>query len=753
MTSFSFFVSYNRADKAWAEWIAWTLEEAGHTTIIQAWDFRPGRNFVLDMDQVSKTVDKTLVVLSEAYLNAEFTQPEWAAAFVDDPKSLDRKIIPIRVQDCQPRGLLKPIVYVDLVGLEKDAARQAILDGLPDRIKPETEPSFPTSEVAQTPEVAQPAQVSPEFPAPLSSKPWNVPYDRNAFFTGREDVLQTLHEQLNQDKAAALSQIQVISGLGGIGKTQTAVEYAYRYRHDYQAILWVRAETDEELRTGFVEIAQVLDLPLKDEKNLNDTIQAVKLWLAKHSGWLLIFDNADRPELLKPFLPKPSLGHILLTSRAQTFDTLGITKPVSLTKMPADEAVTFLSNRTGRDLDSLEETAATTLAQNLGYLPLALEQAGAYILTQQISFQGYLKSYQKHRLNLLQKSGPIAGNYPESIATTWSLNFREVKATSAAAADLLRVSAFLSPDAIPYELFELGASQLGDELATALAEMRDDPIVFPEIIAPLTRYSLIRTEPAKRLYSVARLVQEVVKAELDKTQRHLWAERAIEAVTQAFPNAEYSNWQTCDRLLPHAKVGIDLARADQIESETIALLLAETGCYLDERAQYSEAEPLYQDALAMRKLLLGEKHPDVATSLNDLAGLYYNQGRYAEAEPLYQEALAMRKRFLGEEHPDVATSLNSLALLYYNQERYAEAEPLYQDALAIYKRLLGEEHPDVAASLNNLAGLYDDQGRYAEATSLYQDALTIFEQILGPEHPSAKVVRENLQGLQNRQNQ
>ena len=218
-----FFISYNSADKAWAEWIAWILEDAGHTVVIQAWDFRPGGNFVLDMQRAAAETDKTIVVLSEDYLNAEFTQPEWAAAFADDSKSLERKIIPIKVRECKPSGLLRPIVYVDLVELEAEAARQAILDALPARLKPDSKPAFPKTNHAAK------REAQPEFPNAPASKPWNVPYERNLFFIGREAVLQTLHQQLHQDCAVALSQIQAISGLGGIGKTQTAVEYAYRY--------------------------------------------------------------------------------------------------------------------------------------------------------------------------------------------------------------------------------------------------------------------------------------------------------------------------------------------------------------------------------------------------------------------------------------------------------------------------------------------------------------------------------------------
>ncbi|MEM9087455.1 MAG: FxSxx-COOH system tetratricopeptide repeat protein [Cyanobacteria bacterium P01_F01_bin.53] len=750
-----FFVSYNSADKGWAEWIAWTLEEAGHKTVIQAWDFRPGGNFVLDMQRAAEETDKTILVLSENYLAAEFTQPEWAAAFVDDPTSLERRVIPVRVQVCEPRGLLRPIVYVDLVGVEKEVARQRLLEALPERLKPEHEPDFPSGEGGTGKGASDRKDGSvqqPDFPNPAVSKPWNVPYDRNTFFTGRETVLEDLRSQLVDGGAAATA--QAISGLGGIGKTQTAVEYAYRHRDDYSAVFWVRAETVAETQMGFVEIARLLDLPEKDEKDPNDTVQAVRRWLESNSGWLLVFDNADQPEQLKDFRPRQGVGngsqHILLTSRAQTFDSVGIARPVSLAKMPEEEAVAFLFNRTGRNLDiedSAEKTAAEALARELGYLPLALEQAGAYLLAQQMTFANYLKSYRKRKLALLAQKGPVTGDYPESVATTWALNFQAVEAASQAAADLLRVSAFLSPDAIPYELFEVGAGEMGDALAAALGDMAEDPAAFAEALAPLTRYSLVQAEPTMQAYSVARMVQEVQKAALTQENRRIWVERSIEAVWKAFPTTDYKNWPLIDRLLPHARVSVQLVSVYQVEAKAAANLLNTTGLYLKKRGLYDEVEPLYLQGIEIGKRSLGEDHPDVATSLANLASFYQEQGRYNEAEQLCLQGIEIDKRSLGEEHPDVAMSLDNLANLYRRQGRYNDAEPLFLQALELGKRSLGEDHIRVATSSNNLALLYLAQGRYSDAEPLFLQAIEIYKHNLGDGHPDVAPSLNNLANL------
>jgi tetratricopeptide (TPR) repeat protein len=183
------------------------------------------------------------------------------------------------------------------------------------------------------------------------------------------------------------------------------------------------------------------------------------------------------------------------------------------------------------------------------------------------------------------------------------------------------------------------------------------------------------------------------------------------------------------------------------EHPSVASSLNNLAVLYHSQGRYTEAEPLYLQALELRKRLLGQEHPSVATSLNNLAGLYDSQGRFAEAEPLYLQALELIKRLLGQEHPDVATSLNNLAGLYNSQGRFAEAEPLYLQALELRKRLLGQEHPSVATSLNNLAALYDSQGRFAEAEPLYLQALEIAERQLGGNHPNTIIFRRNLQVL------
>jgi tetratricopeptide (TPR) repeat protein len=569
---------------------------------------------------------------------------------------------------------------------------------------------------------------------------WNVPHRRNPFFTGRDQVLEDLHKSLAEGSPAALTQVAAISGLGGIGKSQTAVEYAYRHRDDYNAVFWVRAESESSTTSGFLEIAGMLNLAARDAQ---ESVQAVMRWLASNAGWLLIFDNADEPEKLKPWLPTDPKGHILITSRAQVFH--GLTQPVRLEVLAPEMALEFLLKRTEREAsDGGEKESAEQLVKELGYLPLALEQAGAFISENGSPFRDYLASYRRQRLKLLDKSKPIAGDYKESVATTWLMNFSEVEVANPATADLLRFSAFLDPDSIPLTLIIQSREQLGPLLSRALAGVDQDRLVLDTLLQPLTSYSLIRRDPGSESHSVHRMVQEAVKGRMDEPERRAWAERAVLTINEAFPYVEYADWPACELLLAHAAAAASLIDEWNFESTCAARLLNQAGFYNSERGRYAEAEPLYTRAVSIYQRALGPEHAYVATTLSNLAVLYRAQGRYEGAEPLHNRALGIREKALGRDHPYVAQSLTNLAALYYSQGRYEEAEPLHRRAMVIKEKVLGPDHPDVATSLNELALLYDAQGRYDEAEALYARALAIKEKALGLDHPDVAVSLNNL---------
>ncbi len=621
---------------------------------------------------------------------------------------------------------------------------------------------------------------------------WNVPYGRNSFFTGREEVLERLRAALTaHTHPIAITQPQAISGLGGIGKTQLAIEYAYRYRADYAAVLWIRAESVDLLISDFLTISMLLGLPEHNEQDQSKIVNAVLRWLDIHTGWLLILDNADHLETARAFIPTAGHGHVLLTTRA--FSTGTIAGRVELETMTMEEGMRFLLRRiksawTNTALEGISESVwslTRAIVEAMDGLPLALDQAGAYIEETRSSLRDYLKLYRERRQRLLRLRGQDAAGHSEPVATTWSLSLEKIKQANPAAAELLCLLALLHPDSIPEAMIAAAAAELGPVLQPVVEEELD----FNETIGELHKYSMIKRDPEKKILVIHRLVQAVIWDDMGSETQRQWAERAVRSISRVFPDVEFATWDACQQCLPHAQVCVTLIDQWQMEFLEAVRLLHRMGEYLQARAQYAEGEPIYQKALALHERLLGPDHPEIAQTLSGLASFHYEQGKYEQAEPLYQRALALSEQVqgtsqvevgnilselallydaqgkyeqgeplyrrallifeqaLGQKHSFVATSLNGLALLYRNQGKYEQSEPLYQRALLIREQVLGQEHPDVATTLNGLAQLYRDQGKHELAEPLYERALLIRGRVLGQEHPNVAIVLNNLAEL------
>ncbi len=569
---------------------------------------------------------------------------------------------------------------------------------------------------------ASPVLLQQETSQPASA--WNVPYLRNPFFTGREELLKQLHDNLTQNRAAALTQAQArpadsaqaqaIHGLGGIGKTQTAVEYAYRYRDDYHSVLWVNAATRDELTTNFVGPATLLNLPERQEQDQTKIVAAVKQWFTTHDGWLLIVDNADDLAMAGEFLPTGGKGHLLLTTRAHAIGPLA--SGIEVEKLDSQQGMLLLLRRAKvlrldaslDDAQLADRTAAAAIVEEMDGLPLALDQAGAFIEETECSVFDYLQRFRQRQDLLLKRRGGTGKDHPEPVATTWSLSFERVEQLDPLAAELLRCCAFLAPDAIPEQMIIDGASKLG-KLLQPIAE---NALLLDEALGTLLRFSLAQRKRDEHTFSIHRLVQAILKGSMDTQAQRQYAEKMVKAVNQAFPDvADYRNWPRCQQYLPHAQICVDLIDTWEFTFSEAGRLLNELGYYLKQRAQYVEAEPLYQRAIAIGEKTLGPEHPLLATYISNLANLYGNQGKYEEAEPLFKQAIAIGEKTLGPEHPDLANRLNNLAMLYQDQGKYEEAEPLLKRVLAICEQRLGPTHPNTQMVRENYDILLRDMNK------------------------------------------
>ena len=682
-----FFISYNQADRTWAEWIAWQLEEARYSVVIEAWDFRPGENFALDMDSAIVKAERTIAVLSPDYLTASYVHPEWAAAFAKDPTGKESKLLTVRVRECEPEGLLAQIIYINLVKLDEAAAKQTLLDGVRQgRAKPKTKPGFPN-------EPSRTIKSEPRFPGSLPAI-WNIPFLRNQNFTGREDELAELRSSLMAGEAAALVQSRAIHGLGGIGKTQLAVEYAYRHGKDYDIVWWIRSEDTVTLASDYASLAAELDLPEKDAAQQGVTVEAVKKWLRQNRGWLLIFDNAETAKSVRDYIPRGGMGHIIITSRNPNW--AGVAKSLSVTSLPLDKAVEFLLKRTG----SQDEATAKTLAEAVGCLPLALEQASAYIETSGCTMAQYLDLFEKRQPELLARGKPST-EYPDTVAKTWDISFQKVKEEDASAAELLRLCAFFAPDDIPVKMIVEGA----EELPKSLAAIVTDPLRLNDSFAVLRKYSLVEVEDEK--ISLHRLVQAVIRHSLNEEEFKHWTGIAVHVVNTSFPVETFDvrTWPSCLPLIPHATVALSHTEAIQFTSNNTATLLNKLGVYLRNRAEYSQARRMQERALAIREATFGPHHPEVAIILNNLGSVLKDQGDLDGAKALLERALAIDEAAFGPNHPYIAIDLNNLGLVLVLQGDLDGAKPLYERALQIFREFLGDDHPSTKTTQNNLRQL------------------------------------------------
>ena len=733
------FYSYAHEDEAFRKELEKHLSLLQRQGVISVWHDRqivPGTDWAQAIDEHLERASIILLLISADFLASDYCYGVEMTRALERHQANEARVIPI---------LLRPVDW--------HSAPFAHLQALPKNAKAistwkNRDQAF--ADVAASIRRAV-EDLSLQASAPRTGLPpvWYVPYPRNALFIGRDALLTQLRRQLQAGQATALSQPQAISGLGGIGKTQIAVEYAYRYHQDYKVVLWARAESTEALTSSYDTIASLLNLPEKEVQKQAITVQAVKTWLQTHRGWLLILDNADDLTMVRDFLPSGGKGHLLLTTRAHAIGR--IAQRIQVAKMEPEEGALFVLRRAGileaeeplNKASSRDQANALVIVQEMDGLPLALDQAGAYIEETGCGLAGYLTLYQQRRMDLLQARGEYTYDHPESVATTWSLSFEKVEQANPAAADLLRLCAFLAPDAIPEEIITKGAA----DLTPMLQSLASDPFLLDAAIKELLRYSLIQRDAEEKLLSLHRLVQAVIKEGMDQNAQRQWAERTMRAVHTSLPAVELGNWQAWERVVTHAQTCAELLEHYVIQLPEAAALLYQTGWYLTERARYDEAEPLLVQAYAMSEQAQGPEHLDTARDADSLANLYRKQGRYAEAEPLYQRVLHINEQQLGPEHPDVATSLNGLANLYRKQGKYVEAEPLYQRDLRIWEQQWGPEHPFVAISLNGLADLYTEQGKYTEAEPLYQRSLAIQEQTFVPDHPSIVTTLEQYASL------
>ncbi|MFI6131181.1 FxSxx-COOH system tetratricopeptide repeat protein [Micromonospora sp. NPDC051141] len=541
----------------------------------------------------------------------------------------------------------------------------------------------------------------------------NLP-DGSQVFVGRD--LTQLDALLGSAASGVAVGQAAVHGLGGVGKSELVLHYARHRLERYRLVWWVIADSPDAIEVGLGE----LTLRLHPAATLADAHEWAVGWLQAHSGWLLVLDNVENLDHILGLLGLiRGRGDILVTTRRDVgtawWRRSGLT-PLRLGVLDRADSVDLLHQLTGLD----DPDGAAGLAEEMGDLPLALEQAAAFISRQpDVDFDGYRQRL-IHRFSRMATHAGGDGRSQRTIAGVWQITMQTVAEQMPLAARVLDVLAWLAPDGLPVDV---------------LYPLADDPDDARDAVALLVSYNMISRTDAT--VGVHRLVQAVTRLNQPAEDLDSPVDDATGLLVAAVPGDPLANpagWPRWTALLPHIDVLTGAVPAEARTPEQL-YLADRAATFRQGQGQHAAAISQFERVLADRRRILGDDHPDTLSSVHNLASVYTAVGRVTEAIRLFEQVLADCRRVLGDDHPNTLTSASNLAGAYESAGWVTKAITLYEHVLADHRRTLGDDHPDTLSSIHNLAGAYESAGRAAEAITLYEQVLTDRRRILGDDHP------------------
>lgn len=572
-----------------------------------------------------------------------------------------------------------------------------------------------------------------------------IPFQRNAKFVGRDAELTEIEQSLSSDIRCERA---AIIGLGGVGKTQVGLEFAYRMHEQGTSVFWIPMGSIDAMNQAYLEVGKRLQIRGLDHRK-EDAERLVLQYLDLQSSekWLLVFDNSDEIDLWTmrvgeecsnyrmDLLPKNTNGSILFTTRDRKAAVKLASQNVTLIQEMDRSIAEDLLRRSLIQKDTLSDDHVTArFLEMLTHLPLAIVQAVAYINENAIGLYDYmalLEGTEQNVIDMLSEDFEDESRYGDAknpVATTWVISFVQIRQRNPLAAELLSFMACIESKDIPLSILPQSSSS-------------KESI---EAIGTLNAYSFITRHKTNDMLDLHRLVHLATRnwlhMEAQLKNQELIVLRHLEEV---FPSDDYKNRTLWRSYLSHAKRILDSPLHDASNSEKQKLLRQFGDCVYED-GRYHDAVYAYQQVLDARKKDLGEKHPRTLTVMHNLARSFAQQGYFKEAEELHSAELELSKVVLGDEHTDTLCSTDSLAMCYWGQDRLKEAEDLELSTLKTRKKVLGNKHKDTLSSIGNLARIYADQGRLEKAEDLELSTLEIIRTVLGADHPNTLTNMQNL---------
>jgi MinD-like ATPase involved in chromosome partitioning or flagellar assembly len=691
-------IGYTPPVRVWAEWIAFQLRTVGQRSVLQDIHAEEAVGSLA-------RAERALLLLSQDSVRLPQARAFWAAARARDASMFGRFLVPVRLDGFRLPEPFDSRDPVDMFNVTGQHARDALLAQL------DLRDAVPVGEAALG------SGPRPRFPFE-PARVWRAP-SRNAAFTGRDAILEELRERLTA--STAVTGPAVLQGIGGVGKTQIAMEYLHRFAADYDIVWWISADQPGLVPTALADLAGALELPVAGsvEQQVAAVLEALRLGRPS-PRWAIVFDNTEDPEQLRPYMPSGG-GDVIVTTRGGEWSRQAWT--IDINVFIREESVELLSRR----VPGIDPVDADAIAEKLGDLPLAVEQAAAWLAATAMSAHSYLDILDEHLPRILD-SAPTP-DYPHPAAQIWRMSQQRLRESNPAAAHLVELCAFFAAEPIPTSL--LSSPGMVDALAREDPSLRD-PLLYGSLVREITRYGLARQDSFVQALRMHRLVQNVIRNDLTpevagERQRQV---HAILAAERRGDPDDSASWPAYQRMLPH----LEPTGALESDDRDVHQLVIDMVRSLRSRGDLASSRDLAARVLKTWQARYGDDDRSVLRIRSEQANTQRSLGAHQRALDIDTDVSERMARVFGERHPYTLMARRGMGGGLRGLGRYREARDLDEQTLVDLQATMGGDHSETLKGAHNLAVSRRLVGDFIGALATSENVLESRRRINGPRH-------------------